>query len=66
MKPATLAYRAELSRKIARSHRAMAAEAIAVAERLEAEALDMDAGIDPHDGTTIVVVRPTVTIEPQP
>lgn len=48
----TLAERAALSRKIATEHRAMAAEYIRVAERLETEARQMDAGIDPHEAMT--------------
>lgn len=46
-RPANLTERAALCRKIAASHRGMAAEAIAVAERLEAEAGLMDQGIEP-------------------
>lgn len=44
-----LAERAQMCRNIARGHRQMAREAIAVAEQCERDAALMDQGIDPFE-----------------
>lgn len=58
MTKATLAERAQICRDIAAAHRRIAANTLAIAERLEADARAMDAGVDPFADRPLAKARP--------